>query len=162
MREFRSMGIEQEHIVISTNLPTQPDGLPSSGINKPVDSGVALYWVDMGQTRCMAIDRHDTVQQNMRALAATIQALRAIERHGGNAMLDRALTGFIASRPPITVGSRRHWRAVLDYGDGIAEMREIIRGYRLRARFAHPDRGGSDAAMAELNQARDEALLEAT
>ncbi len=35
---------------------------------------------------------------------------------------------------------------------------EIKRAYRNRAKWAHPDHGGSAAAMAELNRARDEAL----
>lgn len=36
---------------------------------------------------------------------------------------------------------------------------EIEAAYRQRAKIVHPDVGGSDAAMAELNAARQEALL---
>ena len=35
---------------------------------------------------------------------------------------------------------------------------DVEKAYRRLASLRHPDKGGSDAAMAELNRARDEAL----
>lgn len=45
---------------------------------------------------CMAIDRYDRVADNLAAIAATLDAMRAIERHGGAEILNRAFTGFAA------------------------------------------------------------------
>ena len=81
-------------IVISTNLKTRPDGLPYSGQGEPQDSGVAIYWRDRGHMRVMAIDRYLRVADNLAAIAATLQAMRAIDRHGGAQILERAFTGF--------------------------------------------------------------------
>ena len=39
-----------------------------------------------------------------------------------------------------------------------ASMQDVKEAYRRKAMTLHPDQGGSDAAMVELNRARDEAL----
>jgi hypothetical protein len=161
--ELERMGIREHNIVISTNLQLRLDGLPRSGQAQPADPGAAVYWRDGGQDRCMAIDRYTKVEQNIAALAATIEAMRAIERHGGAAILNRAFTGFTALPAPIIVGQRRHWRAVLGFSPGIdmdPDAEEVQRRYRVMAAQHHPDRGGDAAKMAELNAARDEALKE--
>jgi len=44
----------------------------------------------------MAIDIYDTVAGNLAAVAATLDAMRAIERHGGAQILKRAFQGFKA------------------------------------------------------------------
>ena len=76
-------------------------------------------------------------------------------------VLERAFSGFTALPAPIVTPSpARPWREVLEYGNGPATEEEINRNYRILARTAHPDRGGSNAAMSELNTARDQALKE--
>ena len=56
-----------------------------------------------------------------------------------------------------SIGAGGKGRVAAIAGDvGVAA--DIKRAYHERARAAHPDNGGSDAAMAELNRARDEAL----
>lgn len=165
LQELQRMGVAQDDIVVSTNVPTRLDGLPRSDAKAPADPGAAVYWVDAlagGQRRCMAIDRYTKVEQNIAALAATIDAMRAIERHGGAEILDRAFTGFAALPAPIAAGMKRPWREVLEYGNGPANEAEIQRNYRILAKAFHPDKeGGSDQKMAELNAARDEALAAA-
>lgn len=160
LAELQRMAIREDDVIISTNVEPTLSGRPRSGERKPQDPGAAVYWTDMGKQRCMAIDRYTDVAQNIAALAATIEAMRAIERHGGATILDRAFTGFTALPPPIVAGMKRPWREVLEYGNGPAREEEITRNYRILARDAHPDKGGTDAQMAELNAARDEALKE--
>jgi hypothetical protein len=128
-------------------------------ITGAADPGAAVYWRDGEQDRCMAIDRYTKVEQNIAALAATIEAMRAIERHGGAVIMDRAFTGFTALPAPIVAGMKRPWREVLRL-NGAATLAEVNAAYRLLAAVYHPDRGGTDAKMAELNAARDEALQE--
>jgi DnaJ-domain-containing protein 1 len=102
----------------------------------------------------MAIDRYDRVADNLAAIAATLEAMRAIERHGGAEILDRAFTGF-ASLPASAGQGKREWWAVFGVSANASDA-DIEAAYRRLAKERHPDTGGSDDAMAELNQARDE------
>ncbi|ROU09438.1 hypothetical protein [Lysobacter enzymogenes] len=82
---------------MSTNLTLRRDGLPRSDQREPADPGAAVYWTDCtGADRCMAVDRYTKTAGNLAALAATLEAMRAIERHGGAEILDRVFTGFTA------------------------------------------------------------------
>ena len=90
----------------------------------------------------------------MRSLGLAIEAMRQLERHGGGTMMERAFSGFAALPPP-----RSCWDIL---GVPVGSSRAVIeKAFRERAPAAHPDRGGSNADMAELNAARDRALREA-
>lgn len=161
--ELERMAVRSQDVILSTNLVLRLDGLPRSGQAAPRDPGAAIYWEDPfnGQPRSMAIDRYTKVEQNIAALAATIEAMRAIERHGGAVVLERAFTGFTALPAPITAGMKRDWQVVLELQDLLRPTAaDVQKAYRRLASAYHPDRGGDPAKMAELNQARDEALLE--
>jgi len=152
MNELHSMGVSLNSVVISTNVGLRNDGLPRSGQRQPDDPGAAVYWTVRGQEqRCMAIDRYDRVADNLAAIAATLAALRAIERHGGAEILDRAFTGFTAlpapEQPFQVLGVGAH-----------ASKEEVERAYRLLASKHHPDRGGDPEQMARINAARDAML----
>ncbi len=140
------MGIHEDDLVISTNLQLRLDGFPRSNQSEPADPGVAVYWTDRysrgNPPRCMAIDRYDRVADNLAAVAATLDAMRAIERHGGAVVLERAFSGFTALPAPVALS----WRDVLDPADPVGSYR------RLRSK-AHPDRGGSDAEFARVEAA---------
>ncbi len=154
--ELEKMGIDRQDAVISTNVPVRLDGLPRSGAAEPVDPGAAVYWIDGKHRRVMAIDIYDRVADNIAALAATLDAMRSIERHGGAAILERAFTGFTALPAPTGV---RDWQIVLELQDLLLPTREDIdQAYRRLASKHHPDKGGSADAMAEINLARDDAL----
>lgn len=155
--ELERFGVPEHDIVISTNVRTRLDGMPRSGEPEPKDPGAAVYWQDMGQDRCMAIDRYSTVVQNVAALAATIEAMRAIERHGGALIMNRAFTGFTALPAPAAAGLQRDWWDVLQCRADAS--REVIdKQWRRLAAEQHPDRGGDGHKMAAINVARDEAL----
>jgi hypothetical protein len=154
LEELRRMGVSRDSIIISTNVVLRLDGLPRSDRGMPADPGVAVYWRERGrkESRCMAIDRYDRVQDNLAAVAATLEAMRAIERHGGAEILDRAFTGFQALPAP------EQPFQVLGVGAN-ASREEVERAYRLLASEHHPDKGGDENRMARINAARD-ALLE--
>lgn len=161
LQELQRMGIHADDVVLSTNVPTRLDGMPRSDAKAPADPGAAVYWLDKGARHCMAIDQYTKVEMNVAALAATVEAMRAIERHGGAEILDRAFTGFAQLPAPTAAGAKRPWREVLEYGNGPANEAEITRNYRIMAKDYHPDKpGGSTEKMAELNAARAEALRE--
>jgi DnaJ-like protein len=159
LAELKRMGLGRDDVVISTNLRLRLDGLPHSSQAEPADPGVAVYWQDSMQARkVMAIDLYDRVADNLAAVAATLEAMRAIERHGGAAILERAFTGFIALPAPIVAGMKREWWRVLDCSQH-SSRETIEHSYRRLASRYHPDKENGDAAkMAELNAARVEAL----
>ena|ERR1700676_876560 len=157
--ELRRLVVASEgDIIVSTNVPTRLDGIPRSDRAEPADPGAAVYWKFKGKRQCMAIDRYDRVADNLAAIAATLEALRAIKRHGGGSILDRAFAGFAQ----LPAGSRKPWREVFGITDHDHLNRDAIQTrYVALARQRHSDvPGGSHDAMAELNAARDEALAE--
>lgn len=161
--EFKKFGIPDYQVIVSTNIQPRLDGMPRSGQAEPNDPGAAVYWNDCGQKRCMAIDRYSRVAQNIAALAATIEAMRSIERHGGAVVLERAFAGFLALPAPLAmgIGFKRPWRQVLGFPTAATVNRAMVESrFRKLASENHPDKGGDDAKMAELNAARIEALEE--
>jgi len=95
LEELSRNGVDRNDIIISTNVETRLDGTPRSDRRAPKDAGVAVYWRD-GGTRCMAIDQYLSVADNLAAIAATLEAMRAIERHGGAEIGRRSFDGFKA------------------------------------------------------------------
>lgn len=157
--ELRRMGISEENVIISTNVPLNLSGVPRGGLGEPSDPGVAIYWTHKGKSQCMAIDRYDRVADNLAAIAATLDALRAIERHGGGSILERAFMGF--AQLPQSIVTQRPWREVFGVTDQHHLNRDALETrFRALAHQRHPDRGGSHDAMAELNAAREQALRE--
>ncbi|WP_159053655.1 J domain-containing protein [Variovorax sp. PMC12] len=157
--EVRLLG--GRHVVLSTNVPLRQDGKPYANFPRIEDPAAAMYFTYKDKQMCFACDRWTRVEDNIQAIRKTIEALRGIARWGTGDMLQAAFTGFTALPAPIVAGMKRHWREVLQYGDGRPDA-AIIRGcYQRLASLAHPDRaGGSTERMAELNQARDDALKE--
>lgn len=167
--ELGRMGVVDGDWIISTNIETRLDGLPRSGAREPQDPGVAVYWKARGQirgrgraqdnaTRVMAIDLYDRAADNLAAIAATLEAMRAIERHGGAQILERAFMGFDALPAP------KQWWEILEFRAPPAQSPEDNRA-TINARFRelaskhHPDMpGGSHDRMAEIARARDEGL----
>lgn len=155
--ELKAMGVDVfNDVVISTNLKPNLQGLPRSDQGEPTDPGAAIYWQKKGQPmRVMAVDIYSRTRDNVAAVAATLEALRKIERHGGAQILDRAFTGFTALPKP----SGPEWWEVLKLPRQTTRE-AVLAQHRFLARERHPDAGGSNHQMAELNRARDQALQE--
>jgi hypothetical protein len=78
-----------------------------------------------------------------------------MERHGGSFMFEKAFTAYAALPPP---DWKKPWREV--FGVKPDWTGDIIALYRQKALNRHPDTGGSDTLMAELNVAYKEARHE--
>lgn len=153
MSELRALGVQSGGFIVSTNLILRNDGFPRSGQPEPRDPGAAVYWSTPGKAQSvMAIDHYDRVADNLGAIAATLEALRAVARHGGGMILERAFTGFVALPAPKTC-----WQ-ILGLGLGASEE-AIETAWRVKIRECRARRpDGSDPLEAELNAARDDAL----
>lgn len=108
------------------------------GHDNPKDCGVVAYVTWEGQSIAIPCDRWNRLEHNVQAIALTIEAMRAIERHGAKHMIKAMFTGFTALPAP-----KRHWRHVLTVAPGqglhIAEKH-----FKDLAKIHHPDAGGTD------------------
>jgi hypothetical protein len=139
-------------IIVSADQPLNKDGTPTLRRSWG-DPGIAVYFTRKGRPVVLACDQYYEPHDNMRAIGKTAEAMRGIERWGASDMLDRAFRGFEALPAP------EQWWEVLEVSQS-ATVEEIDAAYRAKARAAHPDTGGSDAAMARLNAARDQGRKE--
>jgi hypothetical protein len=144
LRLFASdSGKKLDNLVISSNV--------SLGVNRPEDSGVAVWFVWDGLQVCIPVDRYTTVEGNLQAIHHIIEARRVELRHGTLALVRASFTGFLALPSP-----DKTWREVLGVTEK-ATLEECRNRFRLLASAAHPDKGGSEAAMSELNKAWEQA-----
>ena len=151
MDELRRFGARD--IILSTNVPLRLDGLPYSGYRQPEDKGVAIFFTLKGKKMVFACDLWNKIEDNLYAIANTIDALRGIARWGSSELLERAFTGFTALPPAHS--TKKHWSDVL----GVSKEATVAYTYerfRTLLQANHPDRGGDTNRMAEINRAYDE------
>lgn len=152
--ELARMGATK--IILSTSIPLRNDGLPRANMRPDGgDTGVAVYFQRKNKPMVFACDKYDRSEDNIYAIAKTIDAMRGIERWGASDMMERAFSGFKA----LAADLGREWWDVLEVNRQCS--REVIEAnFRRLLRDRHPDAGGSHEAMTELNIARDKALAE--
>ncbi len=141
--------IGAKDVILSTNIRLRVDGTP--GVDQKAaayDPGAALYFKHKGKDVVLAVDTFLKVAENIAALAAHIEATRAIERYGVGS-LEQMFTGFTALPPATSVND---WREELQNPRDLAEAEENYRHLMLRH---HPDVAGpsSTAKAAALNAA---------
>jgi hypothetical protein len=177
LAELRRMGVRR--VTLTTDIPVRADGLPYSGRREPDDPGAAVYFQWRGEPYVIACDNYRRVWENVKAIGKTVEAMRAIERHGASQLLERAVAGFSALPPGEGSNGesrpREAWWDVLGLasktvsGMGGADLAKIAASpdhplrpsllgiaetmYRSKVKAAHPDRGGSTEAMTRLNGA---------
>lgn len=140
---------------LSSNLVLGMRGNPLSNQAEPADSGVAFYFKLDGRPHVLACDTYHRCADNIAALAAHIEALRAIERYGVGSR-DQAFAGYSALPPP-SADNRPPWRGMLGFPPTAKVTAEDVKvAYRAHAKNAANDEG----ALLQLNLARDAALAE--
>lgn len=136
--------------VVSSNVQLTLSGRVKADHAKD-DPGVAVYFQLKSKPYVLACDLYTRVADNLAAIAAHIEATRAITRHGV-ASAEETLQAFQALPAPA------RWFEVLDLRQD-ASIDEITSAFRAKALKAHPDKpGGSHDQMARLSSARDEGL----
>lgn len=145
LHEARLLGAR--NVVVSSNIKLRIDGLPRSNQPRPEDAGVAVYFDRKGKPLVFACDQYDKPQENMRAIAKHLEAIRGMDRWGVGS-LDQAFTGYQA-----LPDSSITWWSELGLSERPATADDLRRAYRNAAKLAHPDRGGTAEQMARVAKA---------
>lgn len=152
--QLRIMGAR--NALLTTDMELRRDGLPYANQKQPADKGIAVYFLWRGKQMTFACDRWDKVEDNVRAVAKTIEAIRGIERWGASDMMERAFSAFEALPPPSGAAPLTCWQ-ILNM-EQTSNRAAIERAYRLAAKAAHPNAGGTreewDALTAAFEQAK--------
>lgn len=151
LRELSLLGAK--NVVISSNLELRRDGLPHADSREPDDPGIAVYF-DRGSSAALrpfviACDSYNRAVSNLRAVGVTVEALRAIARHGASGLLEQAFTGFAALPAH---GSVKPWWEVLGV-DVDSTQAERKAAFIALGKIHHPDVGGDHGRMSEINEA---------
>lgn len=151
-RELDLLGVSNP--IISTNVPVRKsDGKPYSNAKEPDDSGVAVYFTQDGEARCIPCDKWDRVADNIYAIAKTINALRGIDRWGTKQIIQAAFSGFKAL--PENAGGMKWWNVLGVEKDTRGE--QVKRAFKKKIKKAHPDAGGSTEEFQQVKRAYDQA-----
>lgn len=146
-----------DDLIISTNLELRLDGFPRSNQTPPSDMGAAAYFTLDGRPVALACDKWDRVADNIAAIAKHVESLRGQERWGVGSKA-QAFAGYVALPPPASAERpARPWRDVMDFAQ---HRRPSIAEVNARYRELASERRDDEAALLELNVARDEAREE--
>lgn len=150
------------YALLSSNLELRLDGRPRADRGEPSDPGVCLYFELKGKPLAMACDTYTKVAQNIAAIAAHLEATRAIARYGV-ATAEEVLQNFQALPPPPAGGSIQigetpsaPWWDFFGLVRETATEEAVTALYRAKARAAV----GDDAALLVLNLQRDAAIAD--
>lgn len=145
-------------LVISTNIPVTADGNPYAKYSKPADTGVAVYFSVSNKAMALCCDKWNTVEANIRALTMSVDAMRGLDRWGVSEILNRAFMGFKAL--PEKAASFPWWDVL-----GLSRTctrKEIVAAYKKKIKAHHPDNGGDPVKWAELQEAYQQGLKQAS
>ncbi len=168
--------LRASNILISSNMPLNSDGYPFiEFIDRKIDDpGVAVFFFIDEKPYALACDAWEYPKDNLRAIGNTLGHIKATARNGAPYFLEKLLSAFavdtkgIHSAPPRKEDfdekpkaqekeiEPEKWWQVLGVTPA-SSLTEIEAAFRMRAREAHPDRGGSPEKMQKLNEAVAEA-----
>jgi hypothetical protein len=121
----------------------------------PREPGAALFFKLGTRDISICCDLYPDVGDNIRAILKIVQAMRTIERYGGQHLSQKSFTGFVALPAPKDV-----WQ-ILGISKGVGEALSpkmkrdfVMEAFRDRVKEGH----GAGADMSALTEARDEAL----
>jgi len=150
------------------------DGWPRSNAKKPVDPGVILSFQSKHGPLSYPCDRFNEWQDNLRAIALSLQALRAVDRYGVTRRAEqyRGWTQLPPPPPPKPAfGGFRSKQAAAEWlcwaADSIFSASTFVRSkderdkaIRIAQRRLHPDVGGNHEDFVKIEHAKR--ILEAS
>lgn len=150
LRNFAAdSGKSLKNLTISSNV--------TLGADAPADSGVAVWFEWDGLQVCIPVDRYRSVASNLQAIHHILEARRVELRHGTLALVRATFQGFLALPAP----NEKSWWEVLGVPRN-ASLIEARDAYKKLASANHPDRGGDQDFMAQINRAFAAAEREAS
>ena len=161
-RELRHLGAR--NIVIQLALRPEEiriDGLPRSG-SRPSHPGVILSFDSKHGPLSYPCDRYADWESNLRAIALSLEHLRAVDRYGVTRRGEQ-YRGWTALPPVATAMTNDEAAAFLARmcGDGahpdlfFRSEDAVKQAYRAAAFRLHPDRGGDVEEFKRLQDAKD-------
>lgn len=141
------------------------DGWPRSSAN-PSEPGVIVSCQTPKGPLAFPCDTYRTFDDNLRAIALSLQALRAVDRYGVTQHAEQ-YKGFTplpsAEGKGMSPADAAHFIAVNQNGSGqhfsleqiLKDKTAFSEAYRSAARKLHPDAGGTQESFVKLQQARD-------
>lgn len=121
----------------------------------PKDPGVALWFEWDGAVRCIAVDRYESVKENLQAIHHVIEARRTELRHAGIEMTRASFRGFTPLLLAAPTGEP--WWKALDLNYPTLDTEKIKDAYKVMARLHAADQD----RLTLINMARDEGLQRA-
>ena len=139
------------------------DGRPRSGA-KPTHPGVIVAFETKHGTLTYPCDTYDRFEDNVRAIALSLEALRAVDRYGVTRGREQ-YAGFAAlpppfvTEPPMTLDRAK--ASLQAFADGLSLSPETLAEvYRRAVKATHPDRGGDAISFRAVQRAKE--FLEST
>lgn len=140
-------------VVISSNIPLNKNNYPRADYSRSVitDYGVAVYFKHDRENVVLCCDKWRSIENNLKAIAITIEDMRRIERNGVSDFIKKSFQGFkqLESGPA--------WWSTLGLSAQPKDYSDAMAAYKRLSMTAHPDKGGTVDAMAALNHAIDQA-----
>jgi len=160
--EYELNRLQAKEILIEAgfkNSDIRNNGWPRGGA-KPEHPAIVLHFTSKGKALSFPSDAHETYHQNLHAVALTLEALRAVDRHGVSKG-EEQYTGFAQLAAPGESESLA-WAAKTvaelsqHYSTAeriIAKDGDYIGAFRAAVRIVHPDVGGKREDFDKLIQA---------
>lgn len=128
-RELELLGARS--VIVSTNLMLRNDGIPYAGQKQPSDPGVAVWFDLKGVQHALACDAWDRAEDNLRAIAKHVEAMRG-QLRWKVATAQEAFAGFKAL--PVGGESRPWWEGTRRRAHGGPRGdRARVQGWRVEA-----------------------------
>jgi hypothetical protein len=138
------------------------DGWPKSAAH-PSDVGVIVSFQTKKGPLAFPCDTYDTYDDNLRAIALSLQALRAVDRYGvtQHAEQYKGFTPLPSAEAQMSKEDAAHFIATHQNGGQQFHVSNILQNphvaaeaYRAAARQLHPDIGGDHDLFVKLQQAK--------
>lgn len=154
LRQLSLLGAD--NVVISSNRPldtwNSASRISEADRKAQRDPGVAVYFSRKKKDLVLACDSFNEVWKNLYAIALIIDGIRRSERYRIPGFIDNVFSGFQKLLP----GTYKNPWEILGVREH-ATNDEIDDAFYQKANEYHPDKGGSDEQMRDLNWAREEA-----
>jgi hypothetical protein len=166
---FKYLGVFQvERSTLSTNIPIPPGSarwldkgkvrriVAKAEASEGYDPAAALYFRVQGIDYVIACDQYVTTAQNVGGINHTLEHLGPLLRYAPLGLQHRILWSLRTDTANKQEMFAPWWEALEVSPSASTEI--IKAAYKVKAKQAHPDAGGTTEQMQKINNARDKGL----